>query len=313
MRFVVCGEALIDLVPVAVEDTFRSTWAALSAGGPMNTAVGLARLGETVEFCGRLSTDPFGDQLRSHLKGAGVGLALATVSEDPTSLAVVSLDEEQRATYTFHFENTANFGWRAGDLPGLDRTDWLHVASLATVVGTGAAVLRTWADRHAGPMSFDINVRPTVIADPDEYWNRVEPWLALLGRHGGVVKASDEDITILAATSGEQDSDDPMAVMARWQDRFGFATGVVTLGPDGAWARDADRPDDPARVPGRAVRVVDTVGAGDTFMAASLAALAGGAGLEPAVWHGVAAAAYVCTRQGPQPPTRAQLGAFLDA
>lgn len=187
-------------------------------------------------------------QLRSHLQGNGVGLALATLSAEPTSLAVVSLDAEQRASYTFHFERTANFGWRSEELPGLEHTDWLHVASLTTVVQPGGAVVRAWADRHIGPLSFDINVRPTVITEPDDYWHRVKPWLEMLGRHGGIVKASDEDVAILAAAPGEPDPDDPLAVMARWQDRFGFATGVVTLGPDGAWA-EATRPVIPFALP----------------------------------------------------------------
>lgn len=278
----------------------------------MNTAVGLARLGEAVEFCGRLSTDRFGEQLRAHLVGNGVGLALATVCGDPTSLAVVSLDEQRRASYTFHFDGTANFGWQAAELPELEPTCWLHVASLAAVIEPGAGIVREWANRHAGPMSFDINVRPTAIADPENYWRRVEPWLALLGRQGGVVKASDEDITVLAAASGETDGHDPTIVMSRWQDRFGFATAVVTLGPDSAWARRADRPGDPVRISGRRVDVIDTVGAGDTFMAGFLAAHGQGGSVEKAVRHGVAAAAYVCAREGPQPPGRAELDASLD-
>jgi fructokinase len=311
VRFVVCGEALVDLGLIAAENSFRSTWAALSAGGPMNTAVGLARLEETVEFCGRLSTDRFGDQLRAHLGGNGVGLGLATICADPTSLAVVSLDEQQRASYTFHFSGTANFGWRTDELPRLEPTDWLHVASLATVVEPGSGVLHAWTDQHTGPLSFDINVRPTVIADPLDYWSRVEPWLALLGRHHGVVKASDEDITALAAASGAEPGTDPTATMAQWQDRYGFAIGVVTLGPEGAWARAAERPAEPVRAVGRRVQVIDTVGAGDTFMAGFLAAWAGGAPLEQAMTQGVAAAAYVCTRQGPQPPSRRDLEAFV--
>lgn len=278
----------------------------------MNTAIGLARLGETVEFCGRLSADRFGEQLRSHLTTNGVGLALATVSEDPTSLAVVSLDDQHRASYAFHFDRTANFGWQAGELPGLDPADWLHVGSLATVVKPGAEVVRRWTDRHSGPMSFDINVRPTVIGDPRDYWRRVEPWLALIGAHQGVVKASDEDIAALSSVSGIPEGGDPLATMARWQDRYGFQVAVVTLGPDGAWARQAGRSGEPLRIAGRRVNVVDTVGAGDTFMAGFLAAFGGGAAsLEEAVRQGVTAAAYVCTRQGPQPPTRAQLGAML--
>ena len=307
----VCGEALIDLSPVAAESTFRSTWAALSAGGPMNTAVGLARVEQSVEFCGRFSTDRFGEQLRAHLRRAGVGLGLATVCDDPTSLAVVSLDDRQQATYAFHFDRTSNFGWRAEELPRLEEADWLHVGSIATVVDPGAEAVRRWVGDHAGPLSFDINVRPSVITDPADYWRRVEPWLALLGRHQGVVKASDEDIAALATAFDTGAGDDPTGVMLQWQERYGFAVGVVTLGREGAWACSADRPAEPVRVAGRPVQVVDTVGAGDTFMAGFLAARAEGAGLEAAVGQGVAAAAYVCTRQGPQPPSRAELNAFL--
>ena len=141
-RIVVCGESLIDLVPTApAGDTRASGWRALSAGGPMNTAIGLARLGNPVEFLGRLGDDAFAGQLRRHLAANGVGTALAVDAPQPTSLAVVSLDEAGKASYTFHFAGTANFGWRADELPELGGDDWLHVASLVTVVGPGHTVL----------------------------------------------------------------------------------------------------------------------------------------------------------------------------
>lgn len=307
----VCGEALIDLVaaeagPPEAGQTFRSAWSALSAGGPMNTAIGLARLGETVDFVGRLSTDQFGQQLQAHLGGNAVSLDRATVCDDPTSLAVVSLDADGKATYAFHFAGTANFGWRGEELPAIGATDWLHVASLALVVPPGAEVLLEWAARHSGPLSLDINVRPSVIADPGEYWARVEPWLELAGRNGGVVKASDEDVDFLAAASGERG--DAIATMAAWRRRFGFVAAVVTLGAEGAWATGETGE---VAVPGRAVSVVDTVGAGDTFMAGFLAEYARSGDLGGAVGTGVGAAAYVCTRQGPQPPSRSELADFL--
>ena len=126
VRFVVCGETLIDLVPAGDEtgagdgDTFSSTWLALSAGGPMNSAVALGRLGADTHFLGRLSSDSFGAQLRGHIEGAGVSLDLATESSQATSIAVVSLDAEGAASYTFHFAETANFGWQQDDLPALN-------------------------------------------------------------------------------------------------------------------------------------------------------------------------------------------------
>ncbi len=52
-----------------------------------------------------------------------------------------------------------------------------------------------------GTVSFDVNVRPTVITDPAEYWRRVEPWLEVLGARG-ILKASDEDLGFLAGVAG---------------------------------------------------------------------------------------------------------------
>src|SRR4051812_9622726 len=102
-RFVVCGEALIDLMPAGRAETPTfSTWDAYSAGGPMNSAVALGKLGTDVQFLGRLSSDAFGAQLRSYVLASGVRLDLATESSQATSIAVVSLDERGVARYTFH-------------------------------------------------------------------------------------------------------------------------------------------------------------------------------------------------------------------
>ena len=150
VRFVVCGETLIDLVRSdEAGDSFSSTWLALSAGGPMNSAVALGKLGTDAHFLGRLSSDAFGMQLRGHIEAAGVSLDLATESSQATSIAVVSLDAEGGASYTFHFADTANFGWQFEDLPSLSADDWLHIASLACVVSPGGDVLLDWANELA--------------------------------------------------------------------------------------------------------------------------------------------------------------------
>ena len=249
-RFVVCGETLIDLVPAegAVDDSFRSMWQALSAGGPMNSAVALGKLGADVHFLGRLSNDAFGAQLRRHILGSNVALDLATESSQPTSIAVVSLDDGGVASYTFHFSETANFGWQADDLPTLKAEDWLHIASLSCVVNPGAAVLLDWMRRVPSGVSYDINVRPTVIT---------------LGPGGGA-----------AVEPG----------------------GKIT------------------RVNGFPTKVVDTVGAGDTFMAGFLdGRVKLGTDLESSLRRGAAAASIVCSRRGAQPPTSAEVDALIAA
>jgi fructokinase len=310
-RFVVCGEALIDLVQadVASNDSFSSTWLALSAGGPMNSAVALGKLGADTHFLGRLSRDAFGRQLRQHILEANVQLDLATESSQATSIAVVSLDEEGVASYTFHFNDTANFGWQPDDLPELSSDDWLHIASLSSIVSPGAEVLLDWMRDVRSGVSYDINVRPTVITDPDVYWSKVQPWLRVVGRRQGIVKASDEDIKFLAkaeASGAGQGGGDPVELAGTWVEQYGLALAVITLGPGGGLAIESGG--NITRVPGFPTKVVDTVGAGDTFMAGFLDGWVKlDLGLEGSLERGAAAASIVCSRRGPQPPTSAEV------
>jgi fructokinase len=310
-RFVVCGEALIDLVQadVASNDSFSSTWLALSAGGPMNSAVALGKLGADTHFLGRLSKDAFGRQMRQHILEANVKLDLATESSQATSIAVVSLDEQGVASYTFHFNDTANFGWQIDDLPELSSDDWLHIASLSCIVSPGAEVLLDWMRDVEAGVSYDINVRPTVITDPDLYWSKVQPWLRVVGRRQGIVKASDEDIKFLAkaeASGAGQNGSDPVELAGTWVEQYGLGLAVITLGPGGGVAIEPGG--NITRVPGFPTTVVDTVGAGDTFMAGFLDGWVKlRLGLEGALERGAAAASIVCSRRGAQPPTSTEV------
>ena len=108
--------------------------------------------------------------------------------------------------------------------------------------------------------------------------------------------------------------------MERWQ-TTGPALVVLTLGPDGAYAVTGAGS---LQRPGRPVTVVDTVGAGDSFMAALLAGLhraglLGGAGrsnlratseeqLGAALDLAIQVSAITCSRRGADPPTLDELG-----
>jgi fructokinase len=275
----------------------------------MNSAVALGKLGCDTHFLGRISRDAFGRQLRQHILEANVTLDLATESSQATSIAVVSLDEHGVASYTFHFNDTANFGWQVDDLPALNSDDWLHIASLSCVVSPGAEVLLDWMQNVRAGVSYDINVRPTVITDPDAYWSKVQPWLRVVGRRQGIVKASDEDINFLAnaASSGAGESaGDPVELAGRWVEQYGLGLGVITLGPGGGAAVEPSG--SITRVPGFPTKVVDTVGAGDTFMAGFLDGyVKRQLGIEASLERGAAAASIVCSRRGAQPPTSAEV------
>lgn len=305
MRFVVCGEALIDLMPEGASPSGESLWVARSGGGPMNTSAALAKLGQDTHFLGRLSTDTFGRQLTGHLESAGVELGLAVTTDDPTSVAVVSLDERGHASYTFHFDGTSNFNWQRDEFPPLEASDWLHFGSIGSVIGPGASAVLDFVRGTEASVSYDINVRPSCLPDRAQYFGLVTDLMTAVGGHGGIVKASDEDIAWLV-----DDDSDPLSYAEAWAAEYGLTMFIVTRGADGVVAVKPDGRQ--IRVPGIPIDVVDTVGAGDTFMAGFLSAYGQDPDdVEGALTRGAVAAAIVCTRKGAQPPSAAEVDAFL--
>lgn len=308
MRIVVCGEALIDLIPDnSVPGTTQSSlWQAHSAGGPLNTAIALSRLGLPAQFLGRLGGDGFGAQLRSHLAANDVGLDLAVQTEsEPTSLAIVSVDSTGQATYTFHLRGTANFNWTAEDLPALEADDWFHTGSLVAVIEPGRSTLLDYLAKTPARLSFDLNVRPTVQPDSDVYRELLEPFLTVLGRRGGIVRASDEDLHWLYPCS-RKSAQEIASDLAR---DHGLKMVVVTAGGQGAFAVGVDR--EPVSVPGIPTAVADTVGAGDTFTAGFLKVWLADEDLVAAMRSGCAAASITCSRIGANPPTAEEVEALL--
>ena len=299
----VCGEALVDLVP---EDATATAWRALPGGSPFNTAVALARLGMPTEYVGRLSDDAFGAAMRRHLSEAGVGDRFTVATHDPSTMAVVSFDERGDASYTFYWAGTTNAGWTRSQLPDLrdaPRPSVLHIGSLAAVLPP-TSVLFEWFGTHAGsvPISVDLNVRPAVLPEPSAYVEAISPWLSV----ASVAKASDEDLDFLYPGRP------PVEVAAGWlagNPRLELV--VVTLGSDGVLALPRGSTE-PVRTPSFPIEVVDTVGAGDTFMAGFLHGCYGLAlDTIAAMRRGAAGAAIVCTRDGADPPTTAEVDELL--
>lgn len=297
---VVAGEALVDLAP---RDDLLVP---LPGGAPYNVALGLGRLGHATAFLGRLSSDGFGRRLADHLAAEGVDLGLAVTTDDPTTLAVVHLDADGRASYGFYLAGTSAAGLSTADLPELPAGAALHVSlgavSLDTVPAGAAleALIASARDRHL--VMLDPNVRPGAIIDLADYTDRLGRLVSTID----LVKVSDEDLATLEPGS------DPLALARTWAGT-GTPLVVVTRGPDGAVAMRADRPD--VAVAGEPVEVVDTVGAGDAFTAGLLAWLDAGPGLSReavraltddevavALRHAVHVAALTCTRAGADPP-----------
>ena len=280
----------------------------LPGGGPANTAVALARLGTPTRFLGRLSTDVFGRLFREHLTASGVDLGAAVEAFEPSTLAVADLDAEGRADYSFHAEGTADWQWTDEELAtaAAGPASCLHTGSLALVRPPGGEAVERLLERmrERATVSVDPNVRPALV-DPAVYRERLPRWCAV----ADVLRLSDDDLGHLLPGEGLEAAADTFH-------GHGVTLVVVTLGPGGVFASlDGTR----LRVPAPAVEVVDTVGAGDSFMAGFLHALhTGGAlggrldglaadRLEAALATGAAVAAATCSVRGANPPWAHQL------
>ena len=307
----ISGEALIDLIPDPVRS---SAYDAVPGGSPYNVAIGLSRLGAPTGFISRISADGNGDVLAASLAQNGVDLRYVARDARPTTLAFVMRGTAKTGSrYSFYLDATAFDG------PWPFPTEWpknarhLHIGSIAAVDrrhGQSVVAALTAARLHA-TISFDPNIRPLVTPDRDSVMHLVERQVSL----AHLVKASQEDLEWLYPDRGIEDS------LAAWT-KSGPRFCVATLGERGALAMLGKE-----RIEIRAprVEVVDTVGAGDSFMSALLSAMdrddALGAEapaqsrseLERWLRFAATASAITCTRKGSDPPTRKEVEAALAA
>lgn len=232
----VYGEALVDLVPS--DPTPLAPLTPALGGGPFNVARALARLGSDVAFQSRLSTDNFGQQLRESLTRAGVDLSACSSGPEPTTLAIAALADDGAATYTFYVDGTA------------DRlAEPTPVAGGYCVFGTLSLALEPGALRYAEAAAASAQAGAVVCLDPN-----IRPAFAS-EKHRLFLRGMLESVTVLKLSDEEVDflgdtSHVPVVVTTR-------GSGITVRAPFGHTTVDAPQ-----------VKVADTIGAGDTVMAA---------------------------------------------
>ncbi|HVZ01187.1 MAG TPA: carbohydrate kinase [Dongiaceae bacterium] len=309
-----CGEALIDFVPVLADGA--PAYRPLPGGSPFNVAVGLGRLGAPAGFLSRLSTDFFGDLLVETLVRNGVDCRHVKRTADPSTLAFVSQPGSGEPQYAFFSIGAADRCITGHDLPPAfdDAVAALHLSLGAITLmtepaaGTFEALLRREAKRRV--IVFDPNIRAGLIPDRAAYCRRVESLIGVCD----LVKVSRADLEWLYPERAIE------ASAEAWRG-LGPRLVVVTLGADGAMALMGGGK---VAVPGRKVKVVDTVGAGDSFHSALVAGLHDRGSLtldglakldleavRTLLNRATAAAAITCNRAGANPPTKAELESTL--
>ena len=301
--FLVVGESLVDIVVPADGGPRHDA----VGGSCLNVAVGLARLDVPTTLVTRIGEDDFGRLIVDHVRASDVALAEGSVvAGGTTSTATAHLDAQHAATYDF------DLVW---DLPAQELpADALgvHVGSLGAALSPGRAAVLDLVRRAADAekfVSYDANIRPAFLEDREVAWADV---LEIAG-YARLVKLSDEDLRLLRPDASEE------AVCRELLAGANTEVVVLTRGPQGAVAYTEG---DTVEVPAPPTDVVDTVGAGDSFMAAMIALLCEwgvvteGEGALRAldddrvrllVQGAAIAAAVTCSRRGANPPTRSEL------
>lgn len=299
----VLGEALMDCLSQP-DGTLRP----FMGGSPYNMARAAALRGAPVGYVNPLSTDRFGQQLGQQLLKDGVQV-LAGESRLPTSLAVVQITDGQ-PSYGFYREGIADRDYTVDSVltmlkahpPGV-----LHTGSLLLVPPEHTKVMSILqgAKDMGWTISVDVNLRPKLASDLGAYVEAVKK----VAKLADWIKASDEDLELLGVQEPSRGKGRDIAAIFR---DHGASRIALTFGGEGAWL-EVDGACAEADVP--LTRVVDTVGAGDTFWGNCLGDWVLNANgqhrVQQTLVEAMQAAAINCARAGCQPPTYAETQALL--
>ena len=293
-RALVVGEALVDVTRRA-----DGSVAEHPGGSPMNVAVAMSRLGVDTTLASQVGDDRFGALVRAHLSASGVTLVDAG-PPGPTASATATLNADGAATYEF------DLSWDPAQLPDPSGFDLVHVGSIGAWMAPGSAAVADFVREAAARKSavaFDPNIRLSLSPGCDALRQQI---LHIAG-YSRFLKLSDEDAAVLCG-----DGADPEDALLELADQ-GPALLALTRGGQPTVLRSAGHR---VEVSPPHVTVVDTIGAGDSWMGALLAGLLerGWAGrdtfdaddLRLLGERAATAAAITCSRAGANPPWRGE-------
>ncbi len=263
MKQVLCsGEILYDFLSatpgsgLAKSETFEKR----PGGSPFNIAVGLARLGCDTGFLVKLGTDEFGQELRELLLREGLDARyLLEGQKQNTTLAMVAIDAAGKPEFRFYRDHAADVSLTWEELPPIDpgQIALYHFGSVSLgeppASETYVRLFRKMKSAGVATV-LDPNIRPLYLKDKPDFRSRLSEWIGEVD----VLKLSDDD---LAWITGREGVEAGLATLPL--NREGLV--VVTEGPRGARAILRGR--EAAKVPGFSVKVAETTGCGDSFLA----------------------------------------------
>ena len=301
---IVCGDVLIDFIPDKTKDG-ADCYCPAPGGSCANISVAIGRLGGAVGFMGGISTDFWGEKLMEFLETSNVDVRYVARGNQQTTLAFVELGNEEPA-YAFYDENTVSRLWVRSQSPGFsDNVNLIHIGSTSLIEPPISESCEQMFRMEKGKriLSIDPNCRPSNTHHPAVYRAR----MARLTAMADIIKLSKSDLEFLLPDTRVDDA------AKHWINQ-GTSIVIITRGSEGVLCY----------LPGHEVievppdyidDVVDSIGAGDTFMAATLTYLQKNgfltldkiktitpAEITKALKYASVAAAMICERRGANPP-----------
>ncbi|WED24208.1 aminoimidazole riboside kinase [Vibrio sp. JC009] len=255
----VTGDAVVDLIPEGSD-----TYLKCPGGAPANVAVAVSRLGGDSAFFGRVGQDPLGRFMKQTLADEGVKTEFMLLDEEQrTSTVIVDLDDSGERSFTFMVKPSADQFMQVSDIPAFSANEWLHVCSiaLANEPSRGSTFKAMEQIKAAGGfVSFDPNLRDEVWADQSEIKETVLKAVSM----ADVVKFSDDELLFLTDTNSLEEG---LAAIKQYNNPL----VLITQGAKGALVIQGERQE---LIAGKAVKPVDTTGAGDAFVGGLITRLA---------------------------------------
>lgn len=293
------GEGLIDIMPRSPGSSITATgeMKLFASGAPAIVAAALGRLGTSVGFISRVGADFFGYHIKEILEQNKVDTAgMRFDSEVNTGLAFVNWDEKGNAVYLFYRRPSADIRLHPDDIAiaYLEPARVLHFGSLLLATEPSGAATRyaiELAHRAELLLSYDVNLR--LSGWPDEATARRGINLSL--EFTQIVKMNRAELAFLTGVDAPEEGTRKL-----WRENFKLL--VVTLDNEGCYYRTATAT---GHIAGFNKQAVDTLGAGDGFMAGLLDGLRRGNYafddtnlVIKACWQGCAVGALTVLRQG---------------
>lgn len=258
-------------------------------GAESNVAIGLRRLGTEVKWLGRVGDDPLGERVIREIRAEAVGVHCVVDPQAPTGLMIKERPSASSTAVFYYRGGSAGSRLQPDDLPPgwIEDVDVLHVCGITALLSDSAhdCVLTAIDRAHVAGVrvSFDVNYRST-LAPPDV----AGPLLRKIAESADIVFGGPDELQLLHP-------DGDAAEAAHRLLSSGRTEVVLKKGADGAAVHLLAGV---VEGPGFTVDVVDTVGAGDAFVAGYLSGLLGGLDIADRLRRANTCGAMVCMTPG---------------